>query len=268
MDFLDELEQRSIYLLREAHFRFRPVGLLWSMGKDSTALVWLARKAFFGKIPFPVIHIDTSYKFKEMYEFRDRYAAEWDLDLRILRNEEALAAGMNHERGVLACCGALKTDGLRLAVERHGLHGLILGIRRDEHGVRAKERVFSPRAADLTWDYKDQPTELWDLFGSPAGVRTAHHTRVHPMLHWSELDIWRYMRREHIPVNPLYFSRNGKRYRSIGCAPCCAASDSQADTIDKIVRELETIRSGERSGRAQDKESSYTMQKLRSLGYM
>ncbi len=266
MNYLNVLENRSIYIIREAYARFRDIALLWSIGKDSTTLLWIVRKAFFGKIPFPVIHIDTSFKFKEIYEFRKRLVEQWDLDLIISRNEDALGAGMTPEREKLACCNALKTDALKQTLQERDFRALLLGIRRDEHGIRAKERYFSPRDSDFKWNYKDQPAELWDLYKSD--IETEQHFRIHPMLHWREVDIWRYTERESIPVVDLYFAKDGKRYRSIGCETCCAPVDSKADSIKKIIKELETTKVSERSGRAQDKEDAYTMQKLRSLGYM
>ena len=266
MTYLDELENRSVYIIREAFYRFPRIAMLWSIGKDSTALLWMARKAFFYEVPFPIIHIDTSYKFPEIYEYRDRYAKEWGLKLLISRNQKALDEGMNNKKGVLNCCGALKTDGLKLAIHQNQLQAVFLGIRRDEHGIRAKERYFSPRDENFQWNYKDQPTELWDLFKS--GISQDKHFRVHPLLHWTEIDIWRYIEREKIPMVDLYFAKQGKRYRSIGCAPCCTPMDSRADNVQKIIKELEKTNISERSGRAQDKEDSFTMQKLRSLGYM
>jgi len=267
MDYLDELESRSLYIIREAYAQFKKLALLWSIGKDSTTLLWLARKAFFGQLPFPVMHIDTGYKFPEIYEFRARYVEEFGLRLVVGRNEEALAAGMGPDVGEkLACCTALKTEALKMAIAEHGFEALLLGIRRDEHGIRAKERYFSPRDQDFKWDYKNQPPELWDQFKSSAEGET--HIRVHPMLHWTEYDIWRYVQREQIPTCPLYYAKDGKRFRSIGCHTCCSPIDSEADTIDKIVEELRTTKTAERAGRAQDKESAYTMQKLRALGYM
>jgi len=221
MQELKDLENRSIYILREACAEFKRPAVLWSTGKDSTATLWLCRKAFFDKIPFPVIHIDTTYKFKSMYAFRDNLAKEW---------------GMN------------------------------LAIRRDEHGIRAKERYFSPRNSEFKWDYKDQPLEMWDLYQSLTQDKT--HTRVHPILHWRELDVWEYVRQEKLPVNPMYFAKNGKRYRSLGCEPCTLPIESNASTIDEIVKELRETKIAERSGRAQDKEKAFTMQKLRALGYM
>jgi len=266
MEKLDELESRSIYIIREAYNQFKNLGVLWSIGKDSTTLLWLVRKAFFGKVPFPVIHIDTSYKIPEIYKFREKFVKEWDLNLLVGRNEEAIKAGMGPEKGRLKCCTELKTNALKLTIAKHGFKALLLGIRRDEHGIRAKERYFSPRNIQFKWDYKNQPPELWDQYKTKAEHEI--HLRVHPLLHWTELDIWEYIQREAIPVIDLYFAKNGKRYRSIGCAPCCNPVASNANTVDKIVEELKTTTVAERSGRVQDKESAFMMQKLRSLGYM
>ena len=265
MDHLDELESKSIFIIREAYKQFKKVAMLWSIGKDSTALLWLCRKAFYGKIPFPAIHIDTSYKFPEMIEWRGEYAKKYNLKLIVGQNKEALAGGINPENK-LACCTALKTDALKQVIKENKLRALFLGIRRDEHGVRAKERVFSPRNIDFKWDYKNQPPELWDQYKAKA--EEEEHIRVHPMLHWTELDIWQYIKREKIPVIPLYFAKNGKRYRSIGCKCCCSPINSNASNIDEILEELKTTKQGERAGRAQDKEEVNAMQKLRALGYM
>lgn len=267
MDRLSELESRTIYIVREAHARFRRLAMLWSIGKDSTSLLWMVRKAFFAQIPFPIIHIDTGYKFKEIYEFRDRYAKGWNLNLVVARNDEAIARGMGpHTGSKLECCHVLKTHPLKEIIHRLNLEAVLLGIRRDEHGIRAKERYFSPRDADFRWDYENQPPELWDQFKAPS--RGQDHYRIHPMLHWTEEDVWRYVQRENLPVVELYFAKDGRRYRSIGCATCCSPVESNASTVDEIVRELQTTRVAERSGRAQDKENAYTMQKLRALGYM
>lgn len=227
----------------------------------------MCRKAFYGKVPFPVIHIDTNFKFKEIYAFRDKYAKEWGLDLRIARNEKAPAAGVSSKSGAkFDCCNLLKTQALKDFLAANDLDGVMLAIRRDEHGIRAKERVFSPRDAEFKWNYRDQPPELWDQFrGSAAGQ---DHLRIHPLLHMTELDIWSYVERENIPMTDLYFAKGGKRFRSIGCETCCAPVDSNADTVARIVEEIRTTKVSERSGRAQDKENAYTMQKLRALGYM
>jgi len=266
MEHLKELESKSIYIIREAYKQFKDIAMLWSIGKDSTTLLHLCRKAFYGKIPFPVVHLDTSYKFKEIYEFRDKYAKEWGLNLLVGKNEEALKKGVGPYTDKLTCCNQLKTEALKQLIAKHKFKALLLGIRRDEHGIRAKERVFSPRNQEFLWNYKDQPPELWDYYKSKQ--EGEQHIRVHPMLHWTELDIWKYVMKEKIPVVQLYFAKNGKRFRSIGCETCCTTIDSEADNISKIVEELETTKIAERSGRAQDKERAYTMQKLRSLGYM
>ena len=266
MSDLGALESQSIYILREAYNKIDKLGMLWSVGKDSNALLWLVRKAFFGRVPFPVIHIDTSYKMPEMIAFRDRFAKEWGLDLIVGQNTEALGQGMNHTRGRVVCCTALKTDGLKAIVEEHGFTGIIAGIRRGEEGTRAKERVFSPRGENAEWDFRNQPPELWDQFKTefPPGT----HVRIHPLLHWTEIDIWRYIRCENIPVVDLYFARNGKRYRSLGCAPCTFPIESSASTVDEIIAELENSRVPERSGRAQDHEAEDAFERLRVDGYM
>ncbi|MFH1541594.1 MAG: sulfate adenylyltransferase subunit CysD [bacterium] len=266
MDYLDQLENNSIYIIREAYALYKKVGLLWSMGKDSTTLLWLMKKAFLGTIPCPVIHLDTSYKFQEIYDFRDKYAKAWNLDLIVTQNNDALNKKMGPKQGKFQCCTELKTQALKNFISNYQLKALFLGIRRDEHGIRAKERIVSPRDKGFTWNYQTQPPELWKLYKTK--VADEEHLRVHPLLGWRELDIWRYIKRENIPIIPLYLAKNGQRYRSIGCASCCAPVDSQADSIDKIISELQTTQTTERSGRAQDKESVYTMQKLRSLGYM
>jgi sulfate adenylyltransferase subunit 2 len=263
---LQDFVKRTISILREAKAQFSNPAVLWSTGKDSTATVWLCKKAFFGKIPFPVIHIDTSYKFPEIYDFRDRIAKEWDLDLIIAKNEKALNNGMSPKTGRLDCCTQLKTEPLKNLLREQKFDALILAIRRDEHGIRAKERYYSPRDEEFKWDYTDQPAELWDLYVKPS--EDFSHMRVHPILHWTELDVWQYVEQEKLPVNPLYFAKNGKRYRSLGCMPCTVPIPSEASTIDEIVQELKTSKIPERAGRAQDKEKAYMMQKLRSLGYM
>ncbi len=267
MDRLSELENQSIYVIREATHQYPSTALLWSIGKDSTVLLWLCLKAFLGKLPFPVLHIDTSYKFAEMYRQREKIVRQFGLKLIVAKNEAALAGGMNPEKeGRLACCTALKTNALQTAIKDNNLQAIILGIRRDEHGIRAKERVFSPRNFNFHWDYKRQPMEIWEQYKRL--TEEDHHFRIHPILSWTEMDIWNYIQRENIPVVDLYFSKEGKRFRSIGCERCCAPVDSNAKSLDEIVEELRTSKTSERAGRAQDKESAYMMQKLRSLGYM
>lgn len=266
MDHLSMLENQSIFIIREAYSQFRKIAALWSIGKDSTTLIYLIRKAFYGKTPFPVLHLDTGYKFKEIYKFREEYAQKWNLNLIVRKNIEAVKRGVCPEKGKLECCHELKTNALKQAIDEHGFKAIYLGIRRDEHGIRAKERFFSPRDEDFEWDYKNQPPELWDQYKTK--VLNEEHLRIHPLLGWRELDIWEYIKKEGIPVVNLYFAKGNKRYRSIGCYTCCSAVESKADSIDKIIDELKTTKISERSGRAQDKEDAYTMQKLRSLGYM
>ncbi len=266
IDRLDALESQSIFILREAFYAFDKTAMLWSIGKDSNVMMWLARKAFFGHVPFPAIHIDTSYKLPEMIEFRDRMAKAWGIELIVGQNKAALAQGMNHTKGRVVCCQALKTQPLREVVASHGFNGIILGIRRDEEGTRAKERVFSPRGEDANWDFKNQPPEFWDQYKTdfPPGT----HVRIHPLLHWTEIDVWRYIRRENIPVVDLYFAKDGRRYRSLGCAPCTGTVASTAATLDEIIAELESTRISERSGRAQDQELEDAFERLRTGGYM
>lgn len=266
MSELKDLENKTLYIIREAYAEFKRLAVLWSTGKDSTTMLWLCKKAFFGKIPFPVIHIDTGYKFKQMYEFRDKLAKEWGLDLVVTKNEEAMKMAVGPQDGKFECCTKLKTQALMECLEENRFDAFILAIRRDEHGIRAKERYFSPRDEDFRWNYKDQPLEMWDQYQSITEDKT--HTRVHPILHWRELDVWEYVKQENMPVNPMYFAKDGKRYRSLGCEPCTSTIDSDAKTIDEIVEELKVTKIAERSGRAQDKEKAFTMQKLRALGYM
>lgn len=263
---LQNLEKKSISIIREAKAQFENLAVLWSTGKDSTLTLALCRKAFYGKIPFPAIHIDTGYKFPEIYQFREKIAREWNLNLIIARNEEAQKAGMSPEKGKLKCCTELKTEPLKRLIEKEKFDALLVSIRRDEHGIRAKERTFSPRDEAFRWDYEDQPAEMWDLYVKPA--EDYSHMRVHPILHWTELEAWQYVKQENLPINPLYFAKKGKRYRSLGCQPCTIPVPSEAKTLDQIIQELETTKISERSGRAQDKEKAYMMQKLRSLGYM
>lgn len=269
-DNLDELEAKSIYIIREAYKRFvNKLAVSVSWGKDSITMLYLVRKAFFDKVPIPVVHIDTSYKFKEIYEFRDRIIKKWNLKLLIAKNEDALKKGVKPENGRFECCTKLKTETLKQAIEKFDIKALFLAIRRDEHGIRAKERVFSPRMQDFKWNLLNQLPELWEQFNEINEEGT--HIRVHPMLHWTEIQIWQYIKRENIPVIPLYFSgykKSGYRYRSIGCETCCVPILSDAKTIDEIIAELEVTRIAERAGRSQDKEKAYMMQKLRVLGYM
>jgi sulfate adenylyltransferase subunit 2 len=265
--YLKELENKTICIIREAYWHYREkLALLWSCGKDSTTLLYLARKAFFSKIPIPVIHIDTGFKFSEIYKFRNKISQIWDFNLIVARNEEALKKEIVPQKGRFQCCNKRKTTALKKIIEKHKFKALLLAIRRDEHAIRAKERYFSPRDRNFTWDYLNQPIESWNYYYS--GIKKGHHLRIHPLLHWREIDIWQYINKENIPVVHLYFAKKGLRYRSIGCKYCCKPIVSDADSIEKIIEELKKTKISERSGRVQDKEKEYMMQKLRSLGYM
>ncbi len=266
MSHLDGLERHSVHIIREARATIPRLALLWSLGKDSTVLLHLVRKAFLGAVPLPVLHIDTTKKIPEMIAWRDRVSRELGLELIVATNTDALAGGMGPERGRVTCCTSLKTDALRQAVEAHGLQGLLLGIRRDEEGTRSKERVFSPRGDGFQWDVADQPPELWDQYHTD--VPRGGHVRVHPLLGWTELDVWEYIVREQIPVVDLYFSREGRRYRSLGCVPCTGSIASTASTPAEILEELRRTRQGERAGRAQDREAEDAFERLRVTGYM
>lgn len=257
---LDKLEEKSIFILREAKAKFDNVAALWSMGKDSTTMLALARKAFLGKVPFPIIHIDNGIDFPETYKYRETLAKKWKLNLIVAHSE------INPEMSGFSCCGANKTDALKKLMDEYGFDALIVSIRRDEHGIRAKERVFSPRDKEFKWDYKNQPAEVWNNFTSK--MEGTSHIRIHPLLEWNEIDIWRFIKQENIPINPLYFSKNGLRYRSLGCTHCSSPMKSEAKNVDDIIYELEHTKEDERAGRQQDKEKEYIMQRLRALGYL
>ena len=296
MNRLAELEAQSVFILREAYREFKTASqlvMLWSIGKDSTVLLWLARKAFFGHVPFPLMHIDTQHKIPEMIEYRDRFAMQWKLNMIVGRHEEALAAKRTFPDGNatrLGCCAALKTEALKNTLSgawprwvlehQTGLYvktaggepftGVIVGARADEEGSRSKERYFSARDKQSEWDIADQPPELWNQFKTDFAPGT--HVRIHPLLDWTELNVWEYIERENIPVVSLYFDHGtGKRYRSLGCGPCTKPVESTAKNVHEIIEEL---RSGkfsniaERSGRDQDKEDGNGLETLRRDGYM
>ena len=261
---LDELESRSIYILREARRCVQPLCALWSVGKDSTALLWLVRKAFLGTVPFPVVQLDTEMELPEVYEFRDRVAAEWQLDLRVELCPAESSADPELPPGARAA--ARKTAGLREILSREGYRGVLLGIRRDEQPVRAKERIFSPRSFDGGWDVQHQPSEFWDHFATDVPEGT--HLRIHPLLHWTEVDIWRYHQREGIPFVPLYLARDGKRYRSLGEKNITTPIESTAASLEEVIEELEKTRAPERAGRTMDHEQEDAFERLRTAGYM
>src|SRR5215831_8193784 len=264
---LDALESQGVFILREANHFFKNMAMPWSMGKDSGVLLWLALKAFFGRIPFPLLHIDTTYEFPEMLEFRERTVAEYGFRLIVKTNTEALERGIGYEtHDPVTVTHELKTLALKQAIAEHGWDALITGIRRDEDSTRAKERYFSPRNSESEWDYKNQPPQFWGQFvvrNSPG-----EHVRVQPLLDWTELNVWRYIQREKIRIPSLYFARDGKRFRTIGCRPITHPIQSSATTVQEIIAELETTRTSERAGRAQDHHEPHAMQKLRAKGFL
>lgn len=278
MDHLDELEAQSVYLLREAYHSFSNLCMPWSMGKDSNVLIWLSKKAFCGKIPYPVMHIDTTYEFPEMLEFRDWALKHYELDLIVKINEDARAGRGTYETPIgyethdpVTVTHELKTVALQQVMAERKFDALITGIRRDEDPTRAKERYFSPRTADFEWDYKDQPPEFWNQFTT--ALEPGEHIRVQPLLDWTEVDIWRYIEREKIPIPQMYFARKGEdgkyyRFRSLGCWPITKPVESRASNIPEIVEELLVTKTSERAGRAQDHHERNAMQKLRAKGFM
>lgn len=266
---LDALENQSIYIVREAYQKFKRLAILWSIGKDSSVMLWLLRKAFFGHVPIPCVHVDTGYKIPEMIEFRNRLARDWGLQLVVAQNSKALNQGETFPEGRITrveCCTLLKKDALQAIIEEKGYQGVIVGIRRDEEGTRAKERYFSPRDKNFEWNFKSQPPELWDQFKTDFDPGT--HIRIHPLLHWTELNVWEYIDREGIPLVDLYFSKNGWRYRSLGCAPCTKPIQSSASSVPQIIEELRSTKISERSTRAQDQEAEDAFERLRASGYM
>lgn len=293
MTHLATLEATSIHVLREAYAAFPRLCMLWSIGKDSTVLLWLARKAFFGHVPFPLVHVDTSYKIPEMIAWRDRLAMEWRLHLVVGQNREALEAGRTFPGGAvdrLTCCRLLKTEALKATVSGAGArmrlnlatgrfepdpdtlpwHGVIVGLRADEEGSRSKERYFSARTDTSRWDIADQPPEFWNQYKTDFAPGT--HVRIHPLLDWTERDIWAYIAEHDIPTVSLYYDQGeGTRYRSLGCGPCTAPIASTASTPAEVLVELTSGRLrniAERSGRAQDREDGGGLETLRRDGYM
>jgi len=303
LDHLDHLEQQSVYIFREAFRHFENMCMLWSIGKDSTVLLWLARKAFFGHVPFPLVHIDTSYKLPEMIRYRDALALEYKLTMVVGQDEATLAAknsfpdrfaanpGMTAEEQAAErtlCCSKLKAGALKATLNGTGVRrrlnlttgtyeidtdrspytGVIVGARADEEGSRSKERYFSPRDKNNNWDVGDQPPEFWNQFKTDFAPGT--HLRIHPLLDWTELNIWEYIERENIPTVSLYYDRgDGTRYRSLGCGPCQSPIKSTSKNVADIIAELKSgsLRNiAERSGRLQD--GKHGLEELRKDGYM
>jgi sulfate adenylyltransferase subunit 2 len=293
---LQALEAESIHIIREVASEFQRPVMLYSIGKDSSVMVRLAQKAFYpGPIPFPLLHVDTTYKFKEMIEFRDRFAEEIGAKLIVHSNTVALEAGANPFRlGTERCCGLLKTQSLLDALREGNFDAAFGGARRDEEKSRAKERIFSFRDRLGQWDPKNQRPELWNLFNSR--VEPGESIRVFPLSNWTELDVWQYIHLEKIPIVPLYFAqerkmlvrgqslilpeldfvqpRAGDRYewvkcrmRSLGCSPCTGAIRSDADSVPKIIAELVEVRNSERENRVIDHDREGSMELKKREGY-
>ena len=295
LSHLRALEAESIHVLREVVAEFERPVMLYSIGKDSSAMVRLAQKAFHpGKLPFPLLHIDTTYKFPEMIEFRDRFAREIGARLIVHTNRAAIEEGASPFRlGTQKCCAVLKTRALLDALEEGGFDAAFGGARRDEERSRAKERIFSFRDRYGQWDPKNQRPELWNLYNGR--VDKGESIRVFPLSNWTELDIWQYIHLENIPVVPLYFAREREmlvrgetllpyygdtpllpgerpraiwsRMRSLGCTHCTGAIRSRADTVPKIVEEVLLFRRSERENRAIDHDQDGSMELKKREGY-
>jgi len=299
---LKQLESESIHIMREVAGEFKNPVMLYSVGKDSSVMLRLAQKAFHpGKFPFPLMHVDTGYKFPEMYEFRDNYAKEIGARLIVERNEEWIAKGSHPSKyGADKCCGYLKTQALLDGIRKHGFDAAFGGARRDEEKSRAKERVFSLRDEFGQWDPKNQRPELWSLYNS--NINEGETVRVFPLSNWTEEDVWNYIKIENIPIVPLYFSKERKvinrngiliplynykivdpegknpvreeevqtvncRFRSLGCIPCTGAVISDATTIDDIIKEVIEARRSERENRIIDQTSDSSMEDKKKEGY-
>jgi sulfate adenylyltransferase subunit 2 len=292
---LDVLEAESIHILREVVAESARPALLYSVGKDSSVMLRLAQKAFYpGRIPFPLLHIDTGFKFREMIEFRDRTCKELDLQLVAYTNQEAKKEGANpFQLGTSKCCGLLKTKALLDALAANGIDAAIGGARRDEEKSRAKERIFSLRDSLGQWDPKNQRPEFWNLYNGR--VEAGQNMRVFPLSNWTELDVWEYINRENIPVVSLYFAKEREmlvrgdllipldhplqllpgekpqrvmcRMRSLGCTYCTGAIRSSAGTVPEILEELKSFRRSERENRVIDHDQEGSMELKKREGY-
>ncbi len=303
LPYLKSLEAESIHIIREVAAEFKNPVMLYSVGKDSSVMVRLAQKAFYpAKFPFPLMHVDTGYKFDEMYTFRDEFVKKIGARLIVERNDEWIAKGAHPSSfGVDRCCAYLKTQGLLDALTKHGFDAAFGGARREEEKSRAKERVFSLRDEMGQWDPKNQRPELWDLYNTR--INEGQSVRVFPLSNWTEHDIWEYIRLESIPVVPIYFAKVRKvivrggilipvenvpvamgkgnedtlrdytveevscRFRSLGCIPCTGAVRSQAKTIDDIIAEVAAARKSERENRVIDLTSDSSMEQKKKEGY-
>lgn len=302
MTHLKQLEQESIHIMREVAAEFKNPVMLYSVGKDSAVMLRLAQKAFHpGKFPFPLMHIDTGYKFPEMYEFRDKFVKEIGARLIVESNEEWIAKGAHPSTlGNDKCCQQLKTRGLLDSISGHGFDAAFGGARRDEEKSRAKERFFSVRDEFGQWDPKNQRPELWNLYN--ANINENETVRIFPLSNWTELDVWQYIKMEEIPIVPLYYAQprkvietggiiipfehikvvdpDGKlgftedktktvncRFRSLGCIPCTGAVESDATNIDDIIQEVLDARRSERENRIIDLTSDSSMEQKKREGY-
>ena len=293
---LQQLEAESIYIIREVAAEFQNPVMLYSIGKDSSVMLRLAQKAFYpGKIPFPLMHVDTRWKFHEMIEFRDRMAKELGFQLLVWTNPDGIAQNINPiTHGSEKHTQIMKTEALKQALNHYGLDAAFGGARRDEEKSRAKERIYSFRNKFHQWDPKNQRPELWNIYNSK--INQGESIRVFPLSNWTELDIWLYIKRENIPIVPLYFAkerpvveRSGNlimddddrlplnpgekpmmkkvRFRTLGCYPLTGAIESDADTLDKIVQEMLLAKNSERQGRVIDYDGASSMEEKKKDGY-
>ena len=292
---LKQLEAESIHIIREVAAEFQNPVMLYSIGKDSAVMLHLARKAFYpGRLPFPVLHVDTGWKFQAMYEFREKMVKEMDLDLLVHKNPEGVAQGINpFTHGSAVHTDVMKTQGLKQALDKYGFDAAFGGARRDEEKSRAKERVYSFRDKHHRWDPKNQRPELWNIYNGK--VHKGESIRVFPLSNWTELDIWQYIYLESIPIVPLYFAAerpvveyngsqimvdddrmplDGKtpemkmvRFRTLGCYPLTGAVESSAATLPEIIQEMLLTKTSERQGRVIDHDSAGSMEEKKRQGY-
>ena len=296
LSYLQRLEAESIYIFREVAAECDKPVMLYSIGKDSAVMLHLAKKAFYpAKPPFPLLHVDTTWKFRAMYEFRDRTARELGMDLIVHINPDGLAQGINpFTHGSQVHTDVMKTQGLKQALDKYGFDVAFGGARRDEEKSRAKERIFSFRSAQHRWDPKNQRPELWSLYNTRK--HKGESIRVFPISNWTELDVWQYIHLENIPIVPLYFSarrpvveRDGAlimvddermpmrpgekpemrsvRFRTLGCYPLTGAVESEATTLPQIIQEMLLTKSSERQGRVIDHDAAASMEKKKQEGY-
>ncbi|OGV35330.1 MAG: sulfate adenylyltransferase small subunit [Lentisphaerae bacterium GWF2_45_14] len=295
LNHLKQLESESIHIMREVASEFERPVMLYSIGKDSSVMLRLAEKAFYpGKIPFPLMHVDTGFKFKEMYEFRDTYIKEIGAELIIYRNEKSISEKMNpYDYGTQKCCSFLKTQALVDSIRAMKFDVAFGGARRDEEKSRAKERIYSFRDESGQWDPKNQRPELWDIYNGK--INKGQSIRVFPLSNWTELDVWNYIYLEKIPIVPLYFAKEremvvrdgqlipcdgpvplGKnekttkimsRFRTLGCYPCTGAIKSTAATVPDIIQEMMTVTISERSTRIIDHDAEGSMEDKKKEGY-